>query len=116
MANKPRILTIAGVAGRTPIVHLRYGQGFTITWVAEAAGKPRVPVDGVSLVAPTATTHGVNSNQKVVFLPIKVDLATGKIMATIPKALRYALPPQHYMIFLVNKDTYSRGRWIQLMD
>mmetsp|Transcript_2810 Transcript_2810/g.4835 ORF Transcript_2810/g.4835 Transcript_2810/m.4835 type:complete len:655 (-) Transcript_2810:823-2787(-) len=117
MANKPRIITLNGDTSPSNVLVLGYNEAFIVSWGSELANTTGVtPVTSVSIVAASSTTHSFNFNQRVVFLPMtNIDNRAGVVRLLTPPNPFVAVP-QYYMVFLLNGKTYSRGRWIQLVD
>ena len=97
--ERPTISSAPSTAG--------YGQTF-------AVGSPDADIARAVLVAPSATTHAVDVNQRVVNLPtVRRGDGSGYDVRT-PANVDVA-PPGHYMLFLV--DTRGRpsvARWTKL--
>jgi hypothetical protein len=118
--NAPTISAINGVANGTAVVSTGFGASLSVTWAPKVAGRSDVKVTSVALVAPSASTHGLNSNQRLVWLPItastlRADGSGGTLTVTLPTNKNVA-PPQMYMLFLNNIKTYSRAWWVHLKD
>lgn len=66
------------------------------------------------LVAPSATTHGVDMNQRIIPLAV-TSVPGGGVNATMPVADAVA-PPGYYMLFIVDADgTPSEARWVHVL-
>jgi len=88
---------------------LTYGERFGIFSEHAQAGMQAV------LVAPAATTHGVDMNQRVVPLAVDATVAAGGLNVTMPAAAPIA-PPGYYMLFVVDRDgTPSEARWVHVL-
>jgi hypothetical protein len=83
---------------------VQYGAQFTVAYSGTATN--------ASLVAPSASSTSVNSNQRVVMLRV-VSNAGGMLTLTAPADANVA-PPQYYMLFLLNGKTHSAARWVKL--
>lgn len=89
---------------------VRYGNTLTMT-----ISKPQgVPIKWVSLISPMATTHSLDTSQRVVDVPIasqsSTSLTTGAITTN-----RNLAPPGYYMLFITdNNNVPSVARWIRL--
>jgi hypothetical protein len=76
-----------------------------------------VNVTSACLVAPSASTHGFNNNQRLVWLEIKapaVAAESGTATIVLPSRPEIA-PPQMYLLFLNNGKTYGRAWWVHLL-
>ncbi len=104
--NRPAVVSVNGSTG---IPSLRYNTNFTIVWTG-----PGTNVTGVALVAPSTDTHGFNNNQRVVFCRVLARDDTTRQLVVRTPIRRAVAPPQSYLIFLLNRKTYSRGRWVRL--
>ncbi|MDP8968866.1 MAG: DUF1929 domain-containing protein [Actinomycetota bacterium] len=88
---------------------LTYGERFGIFSEHAQPGMQAV------LVAPAATTHGVDMNQRLVPLAVDSVLAGGGLNVTMPAAAAIA-PPGYYMLFVIDKDgTPSEARWVHVL-
>jgi hypothetical protein len=89
---------------------VRYGNTLTLT-----ISRPQsVPIKWVSLISPMATTHSLDTSQRVVDVPIasqsNTSLTTGAITTN-----RNLAPPGYYMLFITNQNNVpSVARWIRL--
>lgn len=93
---------------RAPAAVLTYGERFGIFTEHAQPGMR------ATLVAPAASTHSLDMNQRLVPLPVDV-VAGGGLNATAPAAAALA-PPGWYMLFVVDAaGTPSEARWIQLL-
>jgi hypothetical protein len=120
-ATKPMIISLQPAGATEPttvptaVVRATYGQALTLVWApADAAAAAFVNVTSVSLVAPGVATHGHNANQRLVWLPIVArDDALRQVTVRLPPNTSVA-PPQMYLLFANNGDTYSRAWWVHL--
>jgi galactose oxidase-like protein len=88
---------------------LTYGERFGIFSEHAQAGMRAV------LVAPAATTHGVDMNQRLVPLALDQVVPGGGLNATMPANANIA-PPGYYMLFVVDGDgTPSEARWVHVL-
>ena len=88
---------------------LTYGERFGIFSEHAQPGTQAV------LVAPAATTHGVDMNQRLVPLAVDATVAAGGLNVTMPAAAPIA-PPGYYMLFVVDPDgTPSEARWVHVL-
>ena len=72
------------------------------------------PVTRAVLVAPSATTHAVDMNQRYVPLRVK-GAAKGKLTVRMPGDADIA-PPGYYMLFVLDRSgTPSVARWVRLL-
>jgi hypothetical protein len=113
----PAISSINGGRDFKAVTAAAYGSELTITWSPKTAGAALMNVTSVSLVAPSAVTHGFNNNQRLVWLPItNASLlgSVGMIKVALPASQAVA-PPQMYMLFLNSGKTYSKAWWVQLL-
>ncbi len=68
-----------------------------------------------ALVAPSAVTHAMDMNQRVVALQVTSRVAGGGINAKAPATAGIA-PPGWYMLFVVDADgTPSVARWVRVL-
>jgi hypothetical protein len=89
---------------------ITWGKAFDVA-VTPAAGRA---VDRAVLVAPGATTHAVDGNQRVV--PLGTTSGGGTLHAESP-ASRDIAPPGFYMLFVLDATgTPSVARWVRLGD
>jgi hypothetical protein len=72
-----------------------------------------VQVTGVAAVAPSAATHGFNTNQRVINLVIVSQDAAGRTLKVRAPPDSSVAPPQLYMLFLLNGKTHSSGKWLR---
>ena len=85
--------------------NVSYGQAFTI-------GTPDTNVTKAMLIAPGATTHANDMNQRAV--PLRLTAATGGVALTAPSSATVA-PPGYYMLFLLNdRGVPSVARFVRL--
>jgi hypothetical protein len=113
--SKPSIKAINGQMPSeqsTPV--LGYNQAFTLEWEPFQADAQGVNVTSVVLVAPSATTHSYNMNQRVVVLQVLGSGAPGLLTVKTPHDIATA-PPQLYMMFALNGKTYGPSQWIKLV-
>jgi Domain of unknown function (DUF1929) len=71
-----------------------------------------VAADSAVLVAPSTTTHGDDSNQRVVKLAVRRISADGIDLAAPPNA--GVAPPGYYMLFVLRNGVPSIASWVQL--
>jgi hypothetical protein len=99
----------APASGARAWATLTYGERFGIFSEHAQAGMQAV------LVAPAATTHGVDMNQRLVPLAVDATVAAGGLNVTMPAAAPIA-PPGYYMLFVVDRDgTPSEARWVHVL-
>jgi hypothetical protein len=67
----------------------------------------------VVLAAPSSSTHGFDSNQRIIELAI-VSRGTGRTLTVRAPPNAFVAVPQQYMLFVINVKTYSTARWIRL--
>lgn len=83
-----------------------WGAGFNVD-------TPDSDVVKAVLVAPSANTHAVDMNQRVV--PLALQSRTGGVRLTAPPNANVA-PPGYYMLFLVdNQGVPSVAKWVRLL-
>lgn len=84
----------------------------TVSLRVRAARRNR-PVTRAVLVAPGATTHAVDMNQR--YLPLRVSKTRrGKLTVRMPANKNIALPG-YYMVFVLDRSgTPSVARWVRL--
>jgi hypothetical protein len=73
---------------------------------------PAVPVDSAVLVAPATTTHGADSNQRVVKLAVRRVQGDQIDLVAPPKAA--VAPPGYYMLFVLHQGVPSIAKWVKL--
>jgi Domain of unknown function (DUF1929) len=101
-APRPRLLSAPK--------RLRFGKSVRLR-VRRARGDR--PVTKAVLMAPSATTHAVDMNQRHVALRV-VDSARGSLTVRAPANGNVA-PPGYYMLFAVDRSgTPSVARWVRL--
>ncbi|KAL6752384.1 glyoxal or galactose oxidase [Haematococcus lacustris] len=89
-----------------------YNEPLTITY---SMFNSSMQADSAVLVAPSATTHSTNMNQRVVGLQV-VGSTPGPdytLLVQTPPNINIA-PPGMYMLFLLNGQVYSRAVWVKL--
>jgi hypothetical protein len=110
--NMPAVTKVGDNIDPTAVVTSSYGAELTIEYEPRVAGNT-VNVTSVTLVAPSAVTHGFNNNQRVVICEILEATPSSSVTVRLPPSPLVA-PPQMYMLFLNNAKTYSRAWWVQL--
>jgi hypothetical protein len=81
-----------------------------VSWGGPAAAG----VTRVVLAAPSSVTHGFDTNQRIIILRIvSRDDAARTLTVRAPPNTNVAVP-QQYMLFLINRKTYSTAQWIRL--
>ncbi|PNH06684.1 hypothetical protein TSOC_006900 [Tetrabaena socialis] len=75
------------------------------------------PLYGASIVAPCASTHSLNINQRVIILEIVQTLPGGFVQIAAPPADLFGKAALgYYMLFLLGQGgTYSEGVWLQMV-
>ncbi len=73
---------------------------------------PQVPVDSAVLVAPGSTTHGDDSNQRLVKLAVR-GTHPNSIDVTAPPNGGVA-PPGYYMLFVLHQGVPSVAKWVHV--
>jgi hypothetical protein len=90
---------------------ITWAQPFDVA-VTAAAGRA---VDRAVLVAPSATTHAVDINQRVV--PLRTTRAGPAVLRAEAPPNRDVAPPGVYMLFVLDETgTPSVARWVRLAD
>jgi hypothetical protein len=115
-AFMPEITSIGDTTDATAITDTTFDAELTVTWKSKEEGSELVDVTSVSLVAPSAATHGFNNNQRVVFLEVVENTKgddEGRLTVKLPPTPEIA-PPQMYMLFINNGKTYGRAWWVHL--
>jgi hypothetical protein len=96
-------------AGARQWATLTYGEPVGIFTEHSQAGMQ------AALVAPAATTHGVDMNQRIVPLRVDATVVAGGLNVTMPETAAIA-PPGYYMLFIVSADgTPSQAQWIHVL-
>jgi|GEM_PF-3730551 len=112
-ALRPAIRGI-GTAGGPPAGARRWA---TLTY-GESVGifsEHAQPGMRATLLAPAATTHGVDMHQRLVPLRVDATVAGGGMNVTMPATAAIA-PPGYYLLFVVDADgTPSEARWVQVL-
>lgn len=90
---------------RTVPTTIRYNQRF---FVGTTPGATKVV-----LVRSGASTHGLNAQQRLVELRSLREMQSGLIV-TAPETPNIA-PPGYYMMFSIEKDVPSLGKWVRLI-
>jgi len=86
---------------------IRWGDGFGIRTTSPN-------IDKAVLMAPGATTHGFDTNQRYVDLKVLVTHGGQGVDVAAPPSSRVA-PPGYYMLFLINKDGVpSVANWVRI--
>jgi hypothetical protein len=86
---------------------LSWGQKFSVS-----IDPSKVPADAAVLVAPGATTHGADSSQRLVKLPVRVTSAD-RVGLTAPAKAALA-PPGYYMLFVLHEGVPSVAKWVKV--
>lgn len=88
---------------------LTYGESFGIFSEHARSGMKAV------LVAPAATTHGIDMNQRIVPLRVNAFLAEGGLNVRMPTVAAVA-PPGYYMLYVIDAaGTPSVARWVHVL-
>ncbi|XP_043700379.1 aldehyde oxidase GLOX-like [Telopea speciosissima] len=95
---------------------LRYGQRFVLRFsVSSPVMKNRI---GVTVVAPSFSTHSFSMNQRVLVLGgrnvVAVTNSSLYAMAVTTPNSAFLAPPGYYLLFLLHQDIPSQGIWVQL--
>ncbi|MDF5732587.1 MAG: DUF1929 domain-containing protein [Rhizonema sp. PD38] len=86
---------------------VRYGDTFTL------GASPAEDIKWVNLIRPMATTHALDTEQRIVDLPI-ISRTSDSLTVTVPDNPNLA-PPGWYMLFITdNNNVPSVANWIQL--
>ncbi len=102
--------TAPPAAGARQWASLGYGERFGIFSDHGQPGMQAV------LVAPAATTHGVDMNQRLVPLEVDDTVVQGGVNVTMPANANIA-PPGYYMLFVIGPDgTPSQARWVHVLQ
>lgn len=106
---KPSILTVEAENNTAS-----YGRLFAVTFELKEYREGGV---GVTLVAPSFTTHSFAMNQRVLVLDVvavqEVAKFGYKVVARGPPSLAVA-PPGYYMLFIVHAGVPSAAVWVQV--
>jgi hypothetical protein len=88
---------------------LTYNEPFGVFSEHASAGMTAV------LVAPSATTHGVDMNQRVIPLAVNSTVPGGGLNAMSPPNANVA-PPGYYLLFVLDADgTPAEARWVHVL-
>jgi len=91
-----------------------YGRAFAVNFLLR---EYRVGGVGVTLVAPSFTTHSFAMNQRLLVLEVvgiqQVAPSGYKVVARAPPSLAVA-PPGFYMLFIVHAGVPSAAVWVQV--
>ncbi len=102
--------TAPPAAGARQWASLGYGERFGIFSDHAQPGMRAV------LVAPAATTHAVDMNQRLVALAVDQIVIRGGLNVRMPANANIA-PPGYYMLFVVDADgTPSQARWVRVLQ
>ncbi len=116
-SNKPAIVSINGIRDGSQIIQVGYGEILTVEYGSDMLGGiGDIPVTSASIVAPSATTHSFNSNQRVVFLRVAGCNPDKGILQLATPPNPFIAPLQMYKLFLMNGKTYGNAWWVQLVD
>ncbi|KAB8333902.1 DUF1929 domain-containing protein [Scytonema tolypothrichoides VB-61278] len=97
--TRPTITTAPTTTNYNRTITIQTSQATNIKWV--------------HLIRPMATTHGLDTEQRLVDLPI--TSRTGSSLSVQITGNRNIAPPGYYMLFLVdNNNVPSVAKWIQL--
>eukprot|EP00798_Chlamydomonas_sp_ICE-L_P026983 gene26984-8998_t len=91
---------------------ITYGEKFLVAYAGELSEYGTVT--RAVLVAPGATTHSFNTNQRVVGLVVNDNDEFGQVLTLVAPPNANIAPSQKFMLFLLNGDTYSRATWVHL--
>jgi len=83
---------------------LKYGQEFTVSYSGN--------VTNATILTPSGATHGVEFTQRIAFLTIISKFQNQIVLRAPPNAT--VLLQGYHMLFLLNGDTPSLAKWIQL--
>ena len=87
--------------------------GGTITIGTSLANN--VGIKWVSLIKPMATTHGLETDQRLVDLPIQSGRTTTSLRATVTTNRNIATPGWYMLFITDNNNIPSVAKWIQLV-
>jgi hypothetical protein len=111
--NRPNITRLKGDTNPASVVVVRNGESVLLNW-----NRAR-NVTGVALVPPSTSTHNFDANQRVIFCNVNSRVfsssTSGTVNFTIPSNANIAIR-QFYMVFALNGKTYSRARWLRIVD
>lgn len=83
------------------------------TTITIQTDQPATNIQWVHLIRPMATTHGLDTEQRLVDLPI--NSRSGNALNVQITSNRNIAPPGYYMLFVVNNNNIpSVARWLQL--
>jgi Domain of unknown function (DUF1929) len=92
-----------------PAANLTYGERFGVFSEHARAGMQ------VVLAAPSAVTHSINMNQRIVPVQVTSTVPGGGLNVRTPANASIA-PPGWYMLFIIDADgTPSLSRWVRLL-
>lgn len=92
---------------------INYAESFTVGYQCGIAGSN---VTSASLVASSSTTHSFNTNQRVVGLVIESHDPVACTVTLVGPPNRNIAVPAMYLLFLMNGDDYSVGKWLTLIS
>eukprot|EP00798_Chlamydomonas_sp_ICE-L_P026982 gene26982-8995_t len=91
---------------------ITYGENFLVAYAGQQSEYGTVT--RAVLVAPGATTHSFNTNQRVVGLVVNDNDEFGQVLTLVAPPNANIAPSQKFMLFLLNGDTYSKATWVHL--
>ncbi|XP_043703159.1 aldehyde oxidase GLOX-like [Telopea speciosissima] len=101
----------------TPVSYtkLSYGQRFVLRF--SVSGPMMKNSVGVTMVAPSFSTHSFSMNQRVLVLGVRNGIAMKNSLyamaVTTPKSA-FQAPPGYYLLFVVHQNIPSEGIWVHL--
>jgi hypothetical protein len=112
-ANRPVITSLKGQASAATVITAKNGDKVAMAWSGASN------VTRVALVAPSASTHNFDANQRVIFCDVSsrvfASSKSGTLSFTVPVNANIAIR-QYYMVFALNDKVYSKGRWMHVVD
>lgn len=110
----------AGPAADAVLHHHWHTSVSTLTWILPNPSSPKGEITGVVWVDPGGTTHNYAIGHRSQLLPFtaaskSADGRSGVLSITAPAQPSHA-PPGFYLVFLLSKDLYSEGIWVQVRE
>jgi hypothetical protein len=112
-ASRPVITSLKGESHAGTVLSTMNGEKVSLAWSGVAN------VTRVALVAPSASTHNFDANQRVIFCTtsdyVHTSTTSGSLNFAIPSNANVAIR-QCYMVFALDGKMYSKARWLRVVD